>query len=110
MTVAASLLIVTAALMSPLVNRMAPVAVRATVPAEAKLVAQAPVVAPIAPAPDFVRSSHVPSQDQVAALVDSLIDHSDDVDFVIDPVRVSRERTAGRRLEPAQGQQAVINF
>jgi hypothetical protein len=49
-------------------------------------------------------------QAEVAALVDSLIDHGEDVDFVLDPVRVGHERTASRRLEPAQGRQAVITF
>ena len=59
------------------------------------------------PAPAVSRSI---SQDQMAALVDSLIDHGADVDFVIDPVRVSHGRTAGRRIETVQGQQAVISF
>jgi anti-sigma factor RsiW len=45
------------------------------------------------------------------ALIDSLIDHGDDVDFVLDPVRVSRGRTAASRVVgPAGKGQALITF
>lgn len=45
------------------------------------------------------------------ALIDSLIDHGDDVDFVLDPVRVSRGRTAANRvMGPAKRGQALITF
>jgi anti-sigma factor RsiW len=82
------------------------------VPHEARLVAgvPTPVPAPAASVPTGGTNSKPESQEQVAALVDSLVDHSEDVDFVLDPVRVGHERTAGRRLEPVQGHQAVISF
>ena len=50
-----------------------------------------------------------------AALVpDSLFDHSEDVEFILDPVSLHRGRpsvrNAGTRLPGAQGQQAIITF
>lgn len=110
--VAASLLLVAVPVLTPWIARapQGPVA-RLAVPQEAKLVVREapPPVAPVQPVPasGSVATLHASSQDRVAALVDSLIDHSEDVDFVLDPVRVSRERTAGR---PVQGERAVINF
>ena len=68
------------------------------------------VVLPEPEGPVTATNSPALTQNQVAALVDSLIDHTEDVDFVLDPVHVSRERTAGRRLQPVQGQHAVITF
>lgn len=47
-----------------------------------------------------------------AAVVDSLFDHSEDVDFVLDPVnlRGGRAQTGARLPEGVQGEQAVITF
>lgn len=112
---AASLILVAVSLLSPWAGHEAPIlANRRAVPQEARVV---PPFTPVQAAPSAGTlasgansTPRVVSQDQMAALVDSLIDHSADVDFVIDPVRVSRERTAGRRVEPVQGQQAVISF
>ena len=76
-------------------------AVRPVVQREAKLLAHAqPEPAPSQPA--AIGRSQAPGQERVAVLVDSLIDHAEDVDFVLDPVRVGRERTAGRPLRPAR--------
>lgn len=112
---AASLVLVSVSLLSPWAGREVPgLASRRAVPQEARAVAPStPVTATSSPgalASGATVTPRVVSQEQMAALVDSLIDHSADVDFVIDPVRVSRERTAGRRVETVQGQQAVISF
>ena len=115
-TVAASLLIVAGTLRAPWVERgVRPTAGRTPSPHEAQLVASAvpPAQTPAGSAPTSpaLATPRATSQQQVAALVDSLIDHSADVDFVLDPVRVSRERPAGRLVGPAvKGQQAVITF
>jgi len=47
-----------------------------------------------------------------AAMSDSLFDHSEDVDFVLDPVTLhrGRARTATRLPQGVQGEQAVITF
>jgi hypothetical protein len=47
-----------------------------------------------------------------AAISDSLFDHSEDVDFVLDPVTLHRGRahTASRLPRDVQGEQAVITF
>jgi hypothetical protein len=47
-----------------------------------------------------------------AAVVDSLFDHSADVDFVLDPVnlRNGRAQTGARLPEGVQGEQTVITF
>ena len=47
-----------------------------------------------------------------AAISDSLFDHSEDVDFVLDPVTLHRGRahTASRLPRNVQGEQAVITF
>lgn len=74
---------------------------------EARLVA-ARVEAPATPgAPAASASGHV-----VAAVVDSLFDHSEDIDFVLDPVSVRGGRAhAGTRLpDGVQGEQTVITF
>jgi hypothetical protein len=114
--VAASVLLVIAGtLLAPFAGRLAqgPVAHRVA-PPEARLVTMpGPLPGPLAARePAHVGApGRVPQgQAEVAALVDSLIDHGEDVDFVLDPVRVGHERTASRRLEPAQGRQAVITF
>jgi len=115
--VAASLLVVAVALLAPRLGPVSPDRLERAgrvVPHEARLVtgAQVGTSAPAATGPTAGISPNArpASQEQVAALVDSLIDHSEDVDFVLDPVRVGHERTAGRRLQPAQGHQAVITF
>ncbi len=48
----------------------------------------------------------------VAVISDSLFDHSEDVDFVLDPVtlRQGRAHTASRLPRGVQGEQAVITF
>lgn len=112
---AASLILVAVSVLSPWAGHEAPMlAHRRAVPQEARVVPPS-TPAQVTPSAGTLASGanstpRTVSQDQMAALVDSLIDHSADVDFVIDPVRVSRERTAGRRVETVQGQQAVISF
>jgi anti-sigma factor RsiW len=109
---AAVVLVVAATLIAPWAGRGGrSTAVRRIVPEEARLLATAQPQPSVVPqTPGAAVHAPAPSQGEVAALVDSLIDHAQDVDFVLDPVRVSRDRTAGRRLQPVQGQQAVITF
>lgn len=112
---AASVLLVSASLLSTWMGGSVPVmAHRQTAPQEARVVAvgtpSTPNPATASPSTVSLNAPRVISQDQMAALVDSLIDHGADVDFVIDPVRVGHGRTAGRHVESVQGQQAVISF
>ena len=115
--VAASMLLVTVTLLVPRLALLGPAGggqANRLAPQEARLVtSQLPVAsvpAAIAPSTGAATTSRPATQEQVAALIDSLIDHGQDVDFVIDPVRVGHERTAGRRPEPVQGHRAVITF
>ena len=113
LAVAASLAIAAVVALLPRFGSQVPgIATHTVQPQEARLVAHIVPGQPetAAPAPSGLGRARPVSQEQVAALVDSLIDHTEDVDFVLDPVHVSRERTAGRRLQPVRGQQAVITF
>jgi anti-sigma factor RsiW len=113
LAVAASLAIAAVVALVPRFGVQGPgVANRAAHPQEARLIARVVPGQPATatPAPSVLGHARPASQEEVAALVDSLIDHTEDVDFVLDPVHVSRERTAGRRVAPVQGQQAVITF
>ena len=50
---------------------------------------------------------------RAAGVTDSLFDHSEDVEFILDPVtlRKGRAHTVVRvQPEPARGEQAVITF
>ena len=110
---AATLLVVAGTLLAPWAGRIRPLASRTAAPHEATLLTRATPEAttvPVSPATGVTAPQPLPSQGQVAAIVDSLIDHSEDVDFVLDPVQVSRDRTAGRKLKSVQGQRAVITF
>jgi len=64
-----------------------------------------------APAPG---AKHVPDTDArpLATLADSLFDHSEDVEFILDPVVLHRGRaqTPSRLPQGVQGEQAVISF
>jgi len=80
-------------------------------------VAPSPVVAPAAPS-SGATTSNDDSQIEEAQLVagavpDSLFDHSEDVEFILDPVTVRRGRAhPATRLAPpiARGEQATITF
>jgi len=51
------------------------------------------------------------SDNTLAGVPDSLFDHSEDVEFILDPVTVNRGRAAvSRSPATVQGQQAVITF
>ncbi len=75
--------------------------------------ALAPGDAPV-PEPRLVasaeRTSDMPRP--TATLADSLFDHSDDVEFILDPVVLHRGRaqSASRLPEGVQGEQTVISF
>ena len=71
---------------------------------EPRLVAASPAQ-PFAPRPDAARHG-------APTASDSLFDHSEDVDFVLDPVTLhrGRARTATRLPQGVQGEQAVITF
>lgn len=58
------------------------------------------------------RRQPVASPGQLAAVSDSLFDHSEDVEFILDPVVLRKGRAhAVSRLSPeVQGEQAVISF
>lgn len=62
--------------------------------------------------PPATTRDHSGSSGMVASLTDSLFDHSEDVDFVLDPVTLRRGRahTASHLPAGVQGEQAVITF
>jgi anti-sigma factor RsiW len=108
---AATVLVLVATLLAPWlgvrVRPPTPVAERVASPREPQLVSRVGTAGASAERRARGAEGMAPS----AALVDSIIDHSEDVNFVLEPVRVSRGRTAASRLTgPAQGQQAVITF
>src|SRR5262249_25373083 len=108
---AASVLLVMGTVITPwlmLGRRAAPlVALGERTPREAHLVNTMTTPGPSSSAP---AGTSTKSQAEMVAVVDSLIDHSEDVEFVLDPVRVSRGRAAvtSSRPEPAQRHQAVV--
>jgi hypothetical protein len=51
------------------------------------------------------------SSGQLASIPDSLFDHSEDVEFILDPVTLRRGRATVTRLPAGvQGEKAVISF
>jgi putative zinc finger protein len=81
---------------------------------EPELIAKSPVQQ--TPAPEssrnaFRSSARSGTEAALASVPDSLFDHSEDVDFILDPVTIRRGRPAVARPMPAvQGQQATISF
>jgi hypothetical protein len=54
-----------------------------------------------------------PGQGPVAtthAAADSLFDHSEDIEFILDPVRLQRGRATVSRPPATQGEKAVLSF
>jgi anti-sigma factor RsiW len=106
---AAGLLIVAGAFVAPYVMRAqqgGPLAHSAAPVAEPRLVAVATSV-PSAPGKSPAASSRVS-----VTISDTLFDHSEDVDFVLDPVTLRRghAHTVSRLPHGIQGEQAVITF
>lgn len=67
----------------------------------------APVAVTVPPSPASVQAGDEP----LAAMSDSLFDHSEDIEFILDPVTVRRGRPSMTRSQlPVQGEQAVISF
>ncbi len=57
------------------------------------------------------RSARTGTEAALAAVPDSIFDHSEDVEFILDPVTLRRGRPAVTRPTPTvQGQQATITF
>jgi hypothetical protein len=73
--------------------------------------------APAIPAPDVARTpgpgagpAELPAE-ALAVAPDSLFDHSEDVEFILDPVTLRRGRAAVARMPAGvQGERAVISF
>ncbi len=114
-TAAAALLAVAVTLVSPwIVPRPASILPVARIDAgpvrQPELRAPAPSVAArgIREQVGALRESGV---DPLASMSDSLFDHSEDVEFILDPMTLRRGRPAALRSRPAvQGQQATITF
>lgn len=105
-TAAAAAVVVVGALLLPLVTSRregAPslVAVSEPAPPQARL-----VVAPTTPTPESAGATAVPS------VSGSLLDHSEDVEFILDPVVLHRGRAQAVSGLPDgfQGEQTVISF
>jgi hypothetical protein len=63
------------------------------------------------PAPTESTPDRLPAGDPMAVVGDSLFDHNEDVEFVLDPVTLRRGRaTMTRPDRGAQAEQAVITF
>lgn len=64
------------------------------------------------PKPTLARRAPARSADMSAAVPDSIFDHTADVEFVLDPVRLRRERGRGYTPVPTsvRGEQASITF
>ena len=87
------------------------------VPISSGPVASAPQEAALASAPSHAattvaRTAAPASGDAMAAIPDSLFDHSEDVELVLDPVKLRRERGRGYTPVPTsvRGEQASITF
>lgn len=74
-------------------------------PAEPRLVAPAPGSAASAPAPGVLATARVPDA------ADSLYDHGEDVEFILDPVTLRRGRASLNRATPeGPGDRVVVSF
>jgi hypothetical protein len=84
-----------------------PVTTDATVSASVGSSSPAP-----SPKPTLERRARTRPAEVLAAVPDSLFDHTEDVEFVLDPVRMRRERGRGYTPVPtsARGEQASITF
>jgi hypothetical protein len=66
----------------------------------------------LSPNPTLARRVRARSAEAVAAVPDSIFDHTADVEFVLDPVKLRRERGRGYTPVPTsvRGEQASITF
>jgi predicted anti-sigma-YlaC factor YlaD len=65
----------------------------------------------LVPTPTLVGQARTPAAGPVAAVPDSLFDHAEDVEFILDPVTLKRGRaTVTRAPRTPQGGQAIITF
>ncbi|HEY6194659.1 MAG TPA: zf-HC2 domain-containing protein [Candidatus Eisenbacteria bacterium] len=71
-----------------------------------------PVAEPRLLVPAPVPGAHTPAQRPIPTLADSLFDHSEDVEFILDPVVLHRGRAQAASHLPAgvQGEHTVISF
>jgi len=105
-TAALALLLLAAALLTPWLPQ-----IRGSRPADPLVAVRAPAepvrVAPVGGGP----AAGVADRGLSAAASDSLFDHSEDVEFILDPVTLRRGRAAVTRLPSGvQAEQAVISF
>lgn len=78
-------------------------------------VAQLPGAASVQPAPaggepPAATGALVASDAGATAVPDSLFDHTEDVEFILDPVKLQRGRATVSRPPTARGEKAVISF
>jgi hypothetical protein len=117
-TAGAALLLVTATLISPWMglrpsSRIANRAPVVTPAREPQLIVPTPSTEPLAQESRGPRQGpNAPSaSDPLAAVPDSLFDHSEDVEFILDPVTMRRGRASLTRAPAgAQAERAVITF
>jgi hypothetical protein len=109
-TAAAALLLVAGTLVVPWlsVGPRSRTATRASAPSPAReAVLVQPTSAPLA----SNRPGHGSASGATASISDSLFDHSDDVEFILDPVTLRRGRaTVTRTPASPQAEQAIITF
>ena len=110
-TAAAALAILTFATLSPWL-RVTRETHPSPPPAAPAVAARAPVRIGASPAPRRAAAAAPASGAAVATLADSLFDHSEDVEFILDPgtVRRGHVRPLSPRASSVQGERAVISF
>jgi hypothetical protein len=70
-----------------------------------------PIGQPVATTGDPVRSESAPARGTVAAAPDSLFDHDEDVEFILDPVTLHRGRVSIDRPEGGKkDERAIVSF
>jgi len=105
---AAAIVLFAVTLTGPWLNREAGIANRTSAPSVAQPVLVTPPAAPAAPTRT---GSGALLADASTAATDSLFDHSEDVEFILDPVTLHRGRASvNRASHSASGEKAVITF
>jgi anti-sigma factor RsiW len=107
-TAAAALLLVLGTMIAPWIGPVSRMAGREP---DRTAVRQPVLVQPVATSAPSGLPSPSGDANSVAAIPDSLFDHTDDVEFILDPVTLRRDRaTVTRTPGGTQAEQAIITF
>jgi hypothetical protein len=107
-TAAAALLLVLGTMIAPWIGPVSRMAGRAT---DKTAVREPVLVQPVTTSAPRGLPAPTGDANPVAAIPDSLFDHTDDVEFILDPVTLRRDRaTVTRTPGGTQAEQAIITF